>query len=258
VLKSSVLGKLKGLRKSSSKSDRKHYILSYGGGVNSFALLLYLIKESRRIDEVVFADTGAELPETYSHIRFVRSFLKKIEIPFTTVKSNNGTLYETCRRRKVIPSMIWRWSTRDYKITPIYAYYRSLGKQVNQYLALTYDEIERMKDSGASYVNNLFPLIDERINREGCLKLIQEHGYRAPGKSGCFFCPFNSVNRWHEIYVNHRDLFWKAVRLEEGTKHFPKQRLNRLTLRGLASDFKGGVLPELKQIETPCGAECLT
>src|SRR5438552_2082882 len=120
---------------------KSRHVLSYGGGLNSFALLLLLLKSGRRLDEVVFADTGAELPETYAHINFVRKFLRSKGVAFTVVKSGNGSLYETCKRRRVIPSMIWRWSTRDYKITPIYAYYRSMGCHINQYLAIAWDEI---------------------------------------------------------------------------------------------------------------------
>src|SRR5438034_9155736 len=140
--------------------------------------MVVLVDQNYPLDEVIFADTGAELPETYRYLRTARSFLKKHGMKLRILKSNNGSLLDTCRRRKVIPSMVWRWSTRDYKITPIYAYYRSLNKHVNQYLALTYDEVDRMKDSMVPYVTNLFPFIDEEITRDGCLKLITEHGYR--------------------------------------------------------------------------------
>ena len=41
------------------------YILNMGGGVNSVALLVELINRGIQLDEVIFADTGAEMPHTY-------------------------------------------------------------------------------------------------------------------------------------------------------------------------------------------------
>jgi len=44
-------------------SDR-HY-LSFGGGVNSVAMLLMLLDTKEYEFEAVFVDTGCEYPETY-------------------------------------------------------------------------------------------------------------------------------------------------------------------------------------------------
>jgi hypothetical protein len=235
------------------------YILSYGGGVNSTALMAILVKEKYPLDEVVFADTGAERPETYRYLRFARSFLKKHRLNLRVLRSKNGNLLDTCRKRKVIPSMIWRWSTRDYKITPIYAYYRSLQAHINQYIGIASDEIDRMKDSFADYVTNIYPLVDLEMNREDCVRVIREAGLPIPTKSGCFFCPFNTIERWHDIYTKQRPLYIKAMRLEERSKHFPKQRLTPLTLRGLAVEFRRGPVPNgISSSETPCGSDCMT
>src|SRR5437867_1399854 len=136
---------MKSRQLSVTKQDAR-FVLSYGGGVNSFALLLLLLKRRKPLDEVIFADTGAEVPETYRHLKLAKKIVERHEIPFTVVKSQNGSLYDTCRRRKVIPSVFWRWSTRDYKITPIYSYYHSFLAHVNQYLAVCWDEVDRMKD----------------------------------------------------------------------------------------------------------------
>src|SRR2546428_1421345 len=167
------------------------YILSYGGGVNTTALMLLLVRRKMPLDEAVFADTGAELPETYRNIRLARRYLAKRDIPLKVVKSNNGTLFDTCKKRRVIPSQLWRWSTRDYKITPIRAYYRSLNSHIYEYLGIAYDEVERMKASSDPNVTSYFPLIDEKMTREDCIRMIRSEGLRVPVKSGCYFCPFN-------------------------------------------------------------------
>jgi len=241
-----------------SHSKQKH-ILSYGAGVNSTALMIYLLREEEPLDAVVFSDTGAELPESYRYLSVAEKFLKEHDVPFHIVRSNNGTLYDTCVRRRVIPSQVWRWSTRDYKITPIYRYYRSFGCHICQYIGIAYDELERMKDSRADYVSNLYPLVDAKIDRRGCENIIREEGLPLPVKSGCFFCPFNTVQRWSWLYANHPELYRKAMLLEENSKHFPKQHLAAPTLKGLAKSFKRGEkLTVLTQEYPPCGGECMT
>jgi 3'-phosphoadenosine 5'-phosphosulfate sulfotransferase (PAPS reductase)/FAD synthetase len=126
---------------------KKTFVLSYGAGVNTTALMVLLLKMKMRFDVAVFADTGTELPETYGYLPIAQKYLKEHGVELKVVKSVVGSLYDTCKRRRVVPSKIWRWSTRDYKITPIHHYYKSLGTPICEYLGIGYDEIERLKPS---------------------------------------------------------------------------------------------------------------
>lgn len=239
--------------------DGEKFILSYGGGLNSSALLFYLLENKYPLDEVIFADTGGEVPETYNHLKFIDSYLRRYNIPFKIVRSKNGTLYDTCMRRKVTPSQIWRWSTRDYKITPIHAHYRSLKVFVNQYLGISFEERKRMKEARVSYVKNIFPLVENKLARHDCIDILYQANFDfpLPVRSGCFFCPFNSLSRWKEIYENHKDLYLKAMILEENSKHFPKQRLMKLTLRVLQEKLESSEpLPKI-YVKRLCSSECL-
>ena len=110
------------------------HVLSFGGGVNSVALMVVLLQEDLPFDEAVFADTGGEVPETYQYLETARQYLVEHGVPLTVVSKRGRSLYETSWDRKVFPSAIWRWSTRDFKITPIHRHYRSLEAHVNQYL----------------------------------------------------------------------------------------------------------------------------
>lgn len=233
------------------------YILSYGGGVNTTALMVLLVEKGMALDEAVFADTGGEIPETYENVSFAEKYLSRHDIPLRIVKSKNGTLYDTCKRRKVIPSQIWRWSTRDYKVVPIHSYYRSLKTHIYEYLGIAYDEIHRLKSSKQDYITSIFPLVDQKITRRECINIIMQAGLPVPPKSGCFFCPFNSIERWHQIYVNHRQLYLKSMRLEEQSKHFPRQKLTRLGLRILKSQ-KFSIPHNSREEHSMCGAYCMT
>jgi len=242
-------------------------ILSFGCGVNTVALMIHLVNERMPFDEAVFADTGGELPETYEYLKTATKYLTSHGKPLTVVRSKTGTLFETCARRKVIPSSVWRWSTRDYKITPIHAYYRSLGCHINEYMGIAYDEITRMKRSGEPYITTLFPLVDAKFKRADCVRIIESEGLPVPPKSGCYFCPFNNLERWAELSIVHPDLYRKAMLLEEKSKHFPRQSLvghrirKRLSVKGLR-DLRGRIAkdeePNSALADGPCSGYCMT
>lgn len=231
------------------------HVLSYGAGVNTGALMVLLVRKKMPLDFAVFADTGTELPETYEYLKVTREYLDRHGVEFKVLKPTAGNLYKTCVRRKVIPSTLWRWSTRDYKIRPIHQFYKSLGTHINEYLGIAYDEIERMKASKEDYITSLFPLIDNKMTREDCVRLIKSARLPVPIKSGCYVCPFVPISRWEYIYKNHRSIYYKVMKLEESNKHFPKQSYTAQTLRGLIkTDFTiNGEIP----LEAPCGAACM-
>ena len=65
----------------------KSRFLSYGAGMQTFALLVMAEQGDIQIDEVVFADTGGEHPETYAHIEKVaKPICDRMGIPFITVR----------------------------------------------------------------------------------------------------------------------------------------------------------------------------
>ena len=236
------------------------YVVSYGGGVNSTAMIILLIKRKMPLDHVVFSNTGDEVPETYEYLGIMKRYLDRSGIPLTIVSVQNGeSLSDRCIRRKVIPSQIWRWCTRDMKVRPVHAFYRSLKSTIYQYMGIDYGEVRRMKPPGEEYITNLYPLVDYRIGREECVAIITQERLPVPVKSGCYMCMFNSIARWVEIREKHPDLYRKAMEIEENGKHFGSQSLapGKLTLRELEGIIirKEG-LPVIRE-DGPCGGECM-
>ena len=236
------------------------YVASYGGGVNSTAMIIHLAGNRFPLDCVVFSDTGDEMPETYEYLDVMAKYLKRRNIPLEIVMNRKKEpLSEKCLRRGVIPSQVWRWCTRDFKVTPIHAFYRKLQSHVYQYMGIDYGEVHRMKPSGADYVTNLYPLIDYKINREGCINIIKGARLPVPIKSGCYFCPYNNMARWEGIYEKHPDLFRRARKIEESNKHYGTQRL---ALRGYSLKEIDKMLKKKKklpviEVGSPCGSECM-
>lgn len=218
------------------------FILSYGGGINSTALLFHIVKNKMPLDYVVFADTGNEIPETYETVRLIKDWCQQRNIKFKTVyPAKMRSLWTRCFKRKVIPSQLWRWCTRDVKVKPIHKFYKKLGDNISQYMGIHFGEVHRMKPSMQDSIENLYPLIDSKINQDQCIQIIQNEGFPLPVKSGCFFCPFNNKERWDWIKTNHPELFKLSQELEANNKHYPKQKLIVLQ----------------NQDATPCGSECM-
>jgi len=98
-------------------------ILNYGAGVNSTALLVLIangLVEGVAPFSVIalFADTGAERPETYAYIPVIKDYCAQKGIKFETVKSNY-TLVQYVYKSGILPSRSMRWCTNLLKIRPI-------------------------------------------------------------------------------------------------------------------------------------------
>lgn len=61
-------------------------VVSYGGGVNSLAMLVGMHERLMMPHAIVFSDTRGEKPETYEHIeKHVRPWLRAVGFPELTV-----------------------------------------------------------------------------------------------------------------------------------------------------------------------------
>lgn len=201
--------------------ETPYHVLSLGAGVNSTALLHILLDRSMPLDEVVFADTFAEKPETYAYLeKWIVPFLSSSGIPYTCVAAKE-TLIERCLRGHTIPDRRYRWSTRDYKIRPIEKHLKPRAPVVT-YLGIASDEAQRVKPARVPWNTHSWPLVDLGMTRADCEKLILSKGWPVPPKSGCFFCPFNRIGEWRELLRTHPDLFQRAVEIEKNGSRYPE------------------------------------
>lgn len=63
--------------------------------------------------------------------------------------------------------------------------------------------------------NYEFPLIEWGWDRERCIERIREAGLRVPMKSACFYCPMSKKHEIKWLAENHRDLFDRALAMED-------------------------------------------
>lgn len=216
--------------------------ISFGAGVNSIAMTIMLFKRGE-IYPVVFADTMAEHPETYCYMDyFEKEFMSKYgqkiirispmthpELYPNWVKGRG--LEEYCLEAKVIPFHFQRFCTVNWKVIPLKKF---IGD--NQIIGFAYDEKHRAESKPYT-----FPLIDERITRQGCYEIIKQEELPRLLKSGCYFCPFQRIKDWERLWEKNHDLFEKACKLEENAgKDGKRHTFNStdISLRQIEERFK--------------------
>jgi len=196
-------------------------ILSYGGGVNSTAILaLAKLKRFPTPHRILFCDTGAERPETYCYIKYISKFFN-IEV----LKSKLGSLVDYCEERSILPTRQFRWCTDKFKIRPRKAAIFGEHKNI---MGISYEEKHRAKDFTAEY-----PLIEMKIDRDGCIKLIKEAGLDVPIKSGCFICPMQKMKELNDMRRSYPEQFRTLCDMEKrANKKNPNYFFKRYALIG--------------------------
>jgi hypothetical protein len=202
-------------------------VFSFGGGVQSTAALV--LAAQGRIDyrTFLFCNVGddSENPDTLEYVRkFSRPYADMFGLELIEIRRqqrDGETLLERTKReeRSVhIPVRMKngapgnRDCTQSFKIAVTRNW---LGAGVHTVgLGISWDEIHRMRDSGHKRFVNEYPLIDLRLKRVDCLKLIHEAGLPQPPKSSCWFCPFHNQAAWHDLRLKHPVLFEQASELE--------------------------------------------
>jgi len=223
-------------------------ILSFGGGLQTTALAIMVAQGKLEVDEVVFADTGAEKPETYWYMEnYTKPMLAEANIPFIEV-SNKDKLYDYCWRKQDIPSVQWRWCTDRFKVRPIH----KVANGAVQLIGFSTDESHRaQRQFKRIKTRREFPLIELGLSSSDCRRVIQEYGYPIPLKSSCFICQYQRVTEWNWLKNNHPDLFQKALDLEA---HFHARRPDMKDSFGLLGGtplwrIKHGLQPEMFQLQ---------
>jgi len=183
--------------------------LSYGGGVNSTAMLLLLLDEGWEF-ESVYVDHGCDWPETREYVQMLAE-----KYPITILNPKVGgytNLYDYCVHNRVIPSRRIRWCTDKFKVSVLHDYFETPCFSL---IGIDLGEEKRAKFSCGGGIENRFPLLEYEINRQGCVDIIRAHGLPIPIKSGCWFCPFQQISQWKKLRSVHPELFCKAKTIED-------------------------------------------
>jgi hypothetical protein len=181
----------------------------------------------------IFANVGdkAEDPRTIAYISDVlRPYAASHGIEWVNVqrRRRDGTpvdLYEELQRptRSVgIPVRMSngapgrRSCTVDFKVRPIAKWIKHNAPGCTLGKGISTDEPHRATPSRESDgYTSAYPLIELGVSRADCLRLVAEAGLPQPPKSACWFCPYQTTNKWTEMRRERPELFRSAVALEK-------------------------------------------
>jgi len=263
------------------------HIISLGAGVQSSTMALMAAKGEIKPmpDCAIFADTGWEPKRVYEWLDWLEG-----QLPFPVHRVSKGNIRDDLaaslgsKRFASIPfftesknggGLMRRQCTNEYKVQPIIQKTRELlglkhrqrakGKvAVNMWIGISLDEIIRMKDNRETWITNRWPLIEQNMNRNDCLKWMEKNGYPRPEKSSCVGCPYHDDKTWREMKLNRPDEWVDAVEIDDmirggvrGTKeklylHRSLQPLKEIDFRSL-EDMGQQVLEFGDECEGMCG-----
>lgn len=221
--------------------------LSLGAGVQSSALLVCSalgLHGVPRADVAIFADTQGEPRYVYDYLERLKAWAAPHGIPIETVTQGDlgAHFVEAIRgerkRASSIPCFsvttnqsrgdpIFRDCTRDYKLVPIFRRVRQLlgakrGGRVKgvarAMIGISLDEFQRMKPSRKPWMVNTWPLIDARLRREDCIRIVRDAGLPTPLKSACVFCPYHDDRYWAWMKADHPAEFATAVAFDDAIR----------------------------------------
>lgn len=199
--------------------------VSFSGGADSTAVAILLHEQGEEY-ELLFADTGAELPETYHTIQRVS---RRLEKPLVVV--GNGTYYQwLVTHNFLIPGVFQRWCTRILKHVPLQAY---SGEDVRVAIGYRADEPKRIE---RLHENQFSPLVNAGLGKEEVLALCAKYDllnpcYKWRRSTSCWCCQFQSLREWRALAEHHPSLFALAESWEE------ESRLNAEVLGRVPSTY---------------------
>lgn len=208
------------------------YIASCSFGKDSLAMVLRLIEENRKIDAVVYYNTGMEFNSIYNNRDKLSELLKSKNIDFVELTNKNHFVYDMlCRPVKYRKEPFsyhygygWcggnrvRWGT-SLKQSTINDYYRKNFKdeEIFEYIGIAYDEPERIKDDP----HKIYPLVEWKMTEKDCLNYCYESGYdwnengielySVLDRVSCWCCQNKNLKELKNIYL-YLPEYWQRLR----------------------------------------------
>ncbi len=212
-------------------------VFSHGGGAQSIATLVLAAQGRVSYDAFLFCNVGedSENPKTLDYHRDVaipfaaehglnlvelrremrgggtRTVLEEItgqpkSVPFPVRLEGGGFGTRRCTERFKV-KVVARWTTQ-HGATAADPAVCGIGISMDELHRAT--TTERVKHQRTEY-----PLLDLRLSRSDCRRIIADAGLAQPPKSACWFCPFQSLEDRRRQRKDEPEVFAAAIALEQ-------------------------------------------
>lgn len=219
--------------------------VSFGGGVNSTAMLVGMAIYGQRPDQIIFADTGGEHPDTYRFINRVSEWcdaMKFPEIQFVRYNSRHGTLEQECLNNETLPSKAfgnagcsvkWKRQPIDKAVAETDGAKAAwaAGNKVKRLIGIHYGEVRRGQIPHTEQYEFVYPLRLWKWDQKDCERMCLIAFGKIPNKSSCFFCPAMKLHEVIQLNEKSPDLANRAIDMEINAKP------NLDTVKGLGRNW---------------------
>lgn len=195
--------------------------IAISGGADSVAMVL-LAHERGEDFEMLFSDSGVELPEVYWMLPRIARYVNK-PLHVTSGQSFFSWLAE---HDYCLPSHKTRWCTRVLKSEPQEAWLLNAGNAESVSIGIRADEQSRLKKWPTPGWEILHPLNDAGLVKPEVHALCRKHGLLNPvyewrTATACYCCPWQRLADWRGLLQRHPALYavseaWEQEALSRG------------------------------------------
>lgn len=196
-------------------------LVSFGGGVNSTAMLIGLRDRGAPPQHILFADTGGEKPGTYAHVERMDEWCQSNGFPRIVTVKAALTLEQDCLDRETLPGKAFGFGSCSdrFKVQPQKKWLRDNGIASPVWLVgIHLGERHRAERTLNQRTDTRFPLIEWGWGQAECEDAIAREGLPLPCKSACFFCPAMKKREVLDLKRTDPELLQRAIEMERAAK----------------------------------------
>lgn len=213
-------------------------VFSFGGGRQSTAALVLAAFGLLDVETFLFCNVGddSENPATLTYVRDVAMpyaaahGLTLLELAKTKPDGSPDSLLDWALRSERSVYLPLRTAggfpgnrtcTKRFKIDQIDRWLKANGATAEDpaavHIGISLDEFQRARtdDRRRPWAHAVYPLIERRLSRADCSRIIAQAGLPLPPKSACWFCPFHRLRDWATMQRDEPALFAQAAELEQ-------------------------------------------
>lgn len=251
--------------------DWEKHILMLSGGRDSTAMCELMLSQGKKIDYIIFTDTGQEFSLMYEYLKKVdKRFRKVYGIGITYLRTGDtfdDWVFGKITRGERIGAVrglplttvpcFWK---RESKVNPVARFIKK--KKIfryKTYIGYTYSEQERMSTIDE---NMRYPLIEAKMCEADVDRLLESVDlvnplYELFSRTGCAICPYQSLQAYYTVWKNFKDTWQYMVDIEDRLHKLDDVINKRWHVRFKLSELEKRFLTETHWTDVPAKAcEC--